>query len=100
MDFAVLQGDEPTLLEVITQLERDMAMSGNAYQFKNTQASLLITELAEELDRIDRRGQLNGLVYRVDINMNKVDHKQFHHSLSILIWNRCLQKVWFRKNYE
>ena len=98
--FSFLKGDEPTLAEVIAQLERDLEMSGNTYRFKKSQAEDLITELADELKLIESKGQLSSLVYRVDINMNKVDLEQFHLSLSVLIWNRCLQKVWFRKNYD
>jgi len=99
LDFAVLKGDEPTLADVIKQLERDLEMSGNAFQFKKKEVHALIEELEKELTEIEKRGLLNSLVYRVDINMEKVDMKQFHYSLSVLIWNRCLQKVWFRKNY-
>ena len=95
-----LKTDEVTLLEVIAQLEKDLQMSGNGYQFSKATPEKLIEELSALLEQIDIQNKLSGLIYRIDINMDKLDTDNFYLDLSQTIWNRCFQKVWFRKNWK
>lgn len=95
-----LNSDKVTLLEVIEQVEKDLQMSGNAYQFHETTPLSLIQELSSVLEKVEQQNKLSGLIYRIDINMDQLKTENFYQDLSQTIWNRCFQKVWFRKNWD
>lgn len=101
MKELIQQLTEVDLNELILQLEKDLQMSGHAYQFKATHPNELIGELTKELKRIDQSGRLDSLFYRIDLDPNKLEigvHE--YEKLSMAIWKRTFQKVWTRKNYN
>lgn len=88
------------LEELVVQLEKDLRHSGEIYEFKKLNAEGLSEELTSLLSKLDRGSRLENILYRVDVNLNKIDTRLPHYQgLSRLIWNRIFQKVWFRKNF-
>ena len=85
--------------EVVGQMEKDLALSGHQFQFSSLSSEDLIKELFEMLMKVDKRGQLNNLLYRVDINPSAITEHTLD-GLAELIWNRELKKVLFRKMYS
>ena len=91
---------EVDLIDVVNQLEKDIQSSGESYSFKSVQPDELIDELASFLGKIDRGSRLSNLLYRIDVNITKMQvNDSYYLALSKMIWNRVFQKVWFRKNY-
>lgn len=91
---------EIDLIDVINQLEKDIQSSGEYYSFSSDNAASLIAELAHFLQKIDSGKRILNLLYRIDVNANKIDaNDHYYLSLSKAIWNRVFQKVWFRKNF-
>lgn len=92
---------EVDLEELIAQLEKDLEMSGNAYQFSSKDANELVKELSEELASIDTKRGLDSLFYRIDINPSRFSFAMNDYlQLSLKIWDRTFKKVWTRKNYK
>lgn len=80
-------------------MEKDIALSGLRAQFVQQNAKDLISELSIVLAQFEKQGQLNNLLYRVDINPARITDTSFE-ALSELLWNRELNKVMFRKYYS
>jgi len=92
--------NESLLKEVVLQMEKDLEMSGNKHQFISSNPAELIIELKKVLAVIDNIGKMQSLLYRIDLNINKMEiGEDFYHSLSLFVWDRILQKVWFRKQF-
>ena len=89
------------LVEVITQMEKEIQMSGEQYAFGSDTPLNLIAELSTFLKQIDSSTRIDNLFYRIDINPAKKDDKlPYYEALAILAWNRVFQKVWFRKSFK
>jgi len=92
--------NESLLKEVVLQLEKDLEMSGNKHVFINAAPKGLVIELKMVLESIDQLGKMQSLLYRIDLNVNKLQiGEDFYQSLSLFVWDRILQKVWFRKQF-
>lgn len=85
--------------EVVIQMEKDLALSGQQYAFLALNAQELQHELVKILLDLSNRGQLNNLLYRVDLNPNLISDNSLV-ELAKLIWNKELKKVLFRKLYS
>ncbi len=87
--------------EVIEQLEKDIHSAGEHYTFKSIKTEELVNELEKYLSKIDLGQRLDNLLYRIDVDLKKIDPKLSHYNaLSIAIWNREFQKVWIRKTFK
>ena len=80
-------------------MEKDLALSGQQYAFLALNAQELQHELVKILLDLSNRGQLNNLLYRVDLNPNLISDNSLV-ELAKLIWNKELKKVLFRKLYS
>ncbi|MEY2924532.1 MAG: hypothetical protein RLZZ337_1080 [Bacteroidota bacterium] len=99
IDFA--SNNDIPINEVISQMEKELEMSGEHHHFVANEPLRLIDELMRFLKQIDTGTRLANLFYRIDVNPAKANEKLSHYEgLAVLAWNRVFQKVWFRKNYK
>ena len=100
-DIQFANNNEIPLEEVITQMEKEIQMSGEQYTFSCKQAGSLVKELSLFLKQIDCGNRVENLFYRIDIDPTKKDRNIPHYeSLSTLAWNRVFRKVWFRREFK
>ncbi|PCJ62787.1 MAG: hypothetical protein COA58_16625 [Bacteroidetes bacterium] len=100
-DNPFLTSNKTTLIEVIAQMEKELQMSGENHVFKNEGAEKLILELSSFLKTMDTGSRVENLLYRVDVNLSKLDDNLPHYeALATLLWNRVFQKVWFRNQFK
>lgn len=86
-------------LEIVTQqMEKDLALSGLTYSLSSNNPENLIKELAELLKHTDMSTTKN-ILYRVDVVTDILGSEKNYDLISEKLWNRVLQKVWFRLNY-
>jgi hypothetical protein len=82
-------------------MEKEIETSGERHSFSNTHIEKLIEDLSAFLAKIDRGTRLQNLLYRVDVDLQKVNPKLPHYeAVSVLLWNRVLQKIWFREQFK
>jgi hypothetical protein len=99
IDFA--SNNEIPLEEVIAQMEKELAMSGEEHIFASKNPSMLVLELSKVLKHIDKGTRITNLFYRIDVNPSKVNMQlSYYDGLATLAWNRVFQKVWFRTNFK
>lgn len=99
IDFA--SNNSIPIEEVITQMEKELSMSGEGKAFEHTTADQLITELSLHLKKIDTGTRIDNLFYRIDVHPSKINTQlAYYEALAVLAWNRVFQKVWFRKNFK
>lgn len=99
LDFS--SNPELPLEDLITQMEKELKMSGENHIFCASTTGGLINELADYLDGMQSGARISNLLYRIDINPAKTDPKlPYYEALSVLAWNRVFKKVWFRKKFS
>ncbi len=85
-------------LEIVTQqMEKDLALSGLTYNLSSCDPENLIKELAELLKHTDMSTTKN-ILYGVDVVTDILGSEKNYDLISEKLWNRVLQKVWFRLN--
>lgn len=87
------------LLQVVEQMEKDLALSGNPHTFLSTDAIGLIQELAAVAHKLENSGQLPNLLYRIDLRQDDWSPGS-QEQLAKLLWDRVTQKVWFRIHWS
>ena len=99
IDFS--SNNELPLEDIITQMEKELKMSGENHVFTSEDPSDLIYELADFLDGMQSGSRVSNVLYRIDVNPAKANPKvPYYLALSELAWNRVFKKVWFRKKYK
>jgi len=100
-DIDFTSNNEIPLEQVIAQMEKELAMSGEEHIFASKNPSSLIRELSTVLKKIDKGTRITNLFYRIDVNPIKANAElPYYDGLSALAWNRVFQKVWFRTNFK
>ena len=100
-DIQFSNNNEIPIEEVITQMEKEIQMSGEQHTFESVQAEPLVKELSTFLKQIDTGTRVDNLFYRIDLNPAKKDNNlPYYEALAILAWNRVFKKVWFRSSFK
>lgn len=82
-------------------MEKEIEMSGESFQFVSSEPSVLRADMSDFLISIDKGSRLQNLLYRVDVNTALINQNlPYYDSLALLLWNRVLQKVWFREQFK
>lgn len=82
-------------------MEKEIEMSGELLKFETSDISDLLKNMSDFLASIDRGTRLQNLLYRVDVNLGLMQQDlPYYESISLLLWNRVLQKVWFRQQFK
>ena len=98
-DIVFQKADLGLLQEIVAQMEKDIALSGEQYTFEAEDIPGLIMELAQLCRRFDKGAQLENLLYRVDLKP-KFGSIPDYEVLANKLWDRSFQKVWFRRVYS
>lgn len=86
------------LLEVVSQMEKDIRLSGDSHEFKSIEAEGLVNELE---DFVNETRQLQNLLYAADVSsFEKPDNVTLNRYLSLQLWNRILKKVMIRNRFK
>lgn len=84
------------LKEVVSQMEKDLALSGLNHEFVANEPEALMRDMTQLVRTFDHHHNLANLLYRVDLNYDLSGIPDYS-DLAERLWDRVLKKVWTRK---
>ena len=84
------------LKEVVSQMEKDLALSGLNHEFVANDPGSLMRDMAQLVKTFDHHHNLANLLYRVDLKYDLTGIPDYS-DLAERLWDRVLKKVWTRK---